>query len=376
MDILEEPNLKDMVVKAGLIGNPVYISMLRNIQKCRDQILNTVGKTKGAVMMMPLMLLETGLTPVNEQCDELRSVIRNGWTPFHQTIMLMLMMQKYMHENNIKATNPPTFISKHPELFDMHAINAVNNIAMMCHLENPVQVCNMLVPIPRAGCEYVRLSPKAQEYVMSLGIPNKDVLIDFYDELGKKAEMNGGMYESVVQLTINNKPTFIYYAYCFDGFVSIRYGTCDIENEFCWDYRCFPQDMKRTLDSEMDDEDILEVRGLLANIWASIVTKSFEPTSEPDDNRTYINRTVPVQKANYSSYRYIKITPECEEKYEESKKVISAARADATYRKTMWFTRAYYAHRGPTKQIVLCKASIHHRKCGEVLETPITTVLV
>jgi hypothetical protein len=126
----------------------------------------------------------------------------------------------------------------------------------------------------------------------------------------------------------------------------------------------------------MDDEDILEVRGLLANIWASIVTNSFEPTSEPDDNRTYINRTVPVQKANYSSYRYIKITPECEEKYEESKKVLSAARSDATYRKTMWFTRAYYAHRGPTKQIVLCKASIHHRKCGEVLETPITTVLV
>lgn len=376
MDILEEPNLKDLVVKAGLIGNPVYISLLRNIQKCRDQILNTVGKTKGAMMMMPFMLLETGLTPVNEQFDELRSVVRNGWTPFHQTIMLMLMMQKYMHDNNIKATDPQTFIQKHPELFDMHALNAVNNIAMMCNLENPVQACNMLVPIPRAGCEYVRLSPKAQEYVMSLGIPSKDVLIDFYDELGKKAEMNGGMYESVVQLTINSKPTFIYYAYCFDGFVSIRYGTCDIENEFCWDYRCAPQDMKRTLDSEMDDEDILEVRGLLANIWASIVTKSFEPSSEPDENRTYINRTVPVQKANYSSYRYIKITPECEEKYEESKKVLSAARSDATYRKTMWFTRAYYAHRGPTKQIVLCKASIHHRKCGEVLETPITTVLV
>lgn len=376
MDILEEPNLKDLVMKAGLIGNPVYISLLRNIQKCRDQILNTVGKTRGAMMMMPFMLLETGLTPVNEQFDELKSVVRNGWDPFHQIIMLMLMTQKHMHDNGIEATDPQTFVKKHPELFDENVMDAIGNIATMCHFENPVQACNMLVPIPRPGCEYVRLSPKAQEYVMSLGIPSKDVLIDFYDELGKKAEMNGGMYESVVQLTINNKPTFIYYAYCFDGFVSVRYGTCDIENEFCWDYRCCPQDMKRTLDSEMDDEDILEVRGLLANIWASIVTKSFEPSSEPDENRTYINRTVPVQKANYSSYRYIKITPECEEKYEESKKVLSAARADATYRKTMWFTRAYYAHRGPTKQIVLCKASIHHRKCGEVQETPITTVLV
>lgn len=376
MDILKEPFLKDQIAKAGLLSNPVFMGIVNNVQKCRDDIIKHFGNTQSAMVLAPFIMLETGYAPLDEKFVKMQSIVKNGWSPYHQAIMLYRYMQQYMHDNNIKAVNPMDCLKMRPDLFDERVLTAINNFANMYDFKNPLQVCNMLVPIPRNGCDYMRLSTKARDYVMSLGIPSKEVLLDFYESLEKKAELNGGMYEAVVQLTINNRATFIYYSYCFDGFTAIRYGATEMDNEFCWDHKWNPQEMERTLDSDMGCDDILEVRGLLANIWASIVTKSFEVDSEPSENRKYIDKLVPVQKANYSSYRYVKITPDCEEKYNESQRVINMARSDATYRKSMWFTRAYYAHRGPDKVITFCKASIHHRKCGDVVDSTEVTVLV
>lgn len=110
------------------------------------------------------------------------------------------------------------------------------------------------------------------------------------------------------------------------------------------------------------------------SLWAARTTKAFADEYEPSENRPYVEKLCGPHKANFKSYRYVKITPEGENQYNESKRIISQIRADAEYRKSVWFTRAYYARRGADKVVTYCKASMHHRKCAPVTEGSTVTI--
>jgi hypothetical protein len=382
MNILDEPSLKGQIAGAGLLNNPVYMGLLSTVQTCRTKISENIKRSSDDVkiasscMLTAVAMLDTSMIPVDKEFKKVESAKINGFNCLQQGLMYTAFLSDIRKKYGDKAAEDMVNGKDHRGIIREDVVNILCNLAEQGGFMDIYPLLNLIMPIPRPNCEYMRLSKKAQEYVLSLGVPSKDVLLGFYDELAQKAEANGGLYAAVIQLTINNKPTYIYYTYCFGCFAGFRYGQTDDDNEYCYDFRHSPKDMERVFDDTVEEEDVFEMRGFLANIWASIVTKSFEFSSEPTENRKYIDKLVPVPKANYSSYRYLKITPDCEEKYNESQRIINSVRSDATYRKSIWFSRAYYARRGSDKKIVLCKASIHHRKCGEVVNQPVVTVLV
>lgn len=375
MNILDEPLLKGQIASAGLLGNPVYMGLVSAMQASRSHF-SRVNKRAGAMLQTAVALLDTSTMPSDKGWKKMESVSLNGLPCLQQTLMYTAYISGIGQTEGAEAARKLLLKFDSKGLINEKTANYVCNLTEQLGYPDVYPLLNLIVPIPRPNCDYMRLSKKAQDYVLSLGVPSMDVLLDFYDELEQKANANGGLYEAVIQLTINNKPTYIYYTYCFGCFAGFRYGHTDDDNEFCYDFKSTAKAMERVFDDTVDADDVFEMRGLLANIWASIVTKSFELDREPSENRKYIDKMVPVPKANYSSYRYLKITPDCEEKYNESQRIISSVRSDATYRKSIWFSRAYYARRGTDKRIVLCKASIHHRKCGEVVNQPGVTVLV
>lgn len=375
MNILDEPSLKGQIASAGLLGNPVYMGLVSAIQDSRSHF-SRVHKRAGAMLQTAVALLDTSTMPSDKDWKKMESVTLNGLPCLQQTLMYTAYISGIGQSEGAEVARKMLLKFDSKGLINEKTANYVCNLTEQLGYPDVYPLLNLIVPITRPNCDYMRLSKKAQDYVLSLGVPSMDVLLDFYDELEQKANANGGLYEAVIQLTINNKPTYIYYTYCFGCFAGFRYGHTDDDNEFCYDFKITAKAMERVFDDKVDSDDVFEMRGLLANIWASIVTKSFEFDREPSENRKYMDKMVPVPKANYSSYRYLKITPDCEEKYNESQRIISSVRSDATYRKSIWFSRAYYARRGTDKRIVLCKASIHHRKCGEVVNQPGVTVLV
>lgn len=382
MNLLEEPYLKGQIANAGLLNNPVYMGLLSTIQKCRTNYLERTRRAggevrmTGAFLLSTMSLLDTSMFPADKEFRHMESVKMNGLTCLHQGLMFTALVSDVEKKEGIEAAKELVTGNDHHGIIREDVVNFLCNVAGQLGLSTIYQLLNFILPIPRPNCEYMRLSTKAQEYVLSLGVPSMDVLSSFYDDLEQKANTNGGFYESVIQLTINNKPTYIYYTYCSNCFSGFRYGQTEDDNEYCYEFRYEAKRMDRVFDDTVDGDDVFEMRGFLANIWASIVTKSFVFDREPSENRKHLDKMVPVPKANYNSYRYLKITPDCEEKYDESQRIISSVRSDATYRKSIWFSRAYYARRGADKKIVLCKASIHHRKCGEVVDQPAVTVLV
>lgn len=382
MNILNEPSLKGQIASAGLLNNPVYMGLLSTMQTCRtkysERTKNSSEEVKmtGSFLLTSLALLDTSTLPADEEFKKMESAKMNGFTCLQQGLMYTAFVNDIQKKDGLEAAKKLVTGKDHRGIIRDDVVTVLCNLAEQLGFGSVYPLLNFILPIPRPNCEYMRLSKKAQEYVLSLGVPSKDVLLGFYDELAQKAEANGGLYEAVIQLTINNKPTYVYYTYCIDSFAGFRYGQTEDDNEYCYDFRYNAKDMERVFDDTVEGDDVFEMRGFLANIWASIVTKSFEVSSEPTENRKYIDKLVPVSKANYSSYRYLKITPDCEEKYNESQRIINSVRSDATYRKSIWFSRAYYARRGSDKKIVLCKASIHHRKCGDVVNEPAVTVLV
>lgn len=382
MNILDEPSLKGQIASAGLLNNPVYMGLLSTMQTCRTRYWehsrrsDDSVKMTGSLLLTALTLLDTSTLPGDKDFKKVESAKLNGFTCLHQGLMYTAFVSDVKKKDGVEAAKELVLGSDYHGLIREEVVNVLCNLTEQFGFHDIYPLLNFILPIPRPNCDYMRLSKKAQDYVLSLGVPSMDVLLGFYDELEQKAKANGGLYEAVIQLTINNKPTYIYYTYCLDCFAGFRYGQTEDDNEFCYDFRHSAKNMEQIFDDRVEGDDVFEMRGLLANIWASIVTKSFELDSEPSENRKYMDKMVPVPKANYSSYRYLKITPDCEEKFNESQRIISSVRSDATYRKSIWFSRAYYARRGADKKIVLCKASIHHRKCGEVVNQPAVTVLV
>lgn len=80
------------------------------------------------------------------------------------------------------------------------------------------------------------------------------------------------------------------------------------------------------------------------------------------------------KKPNMSKYTYVHISESGRKVFAEAKRLISEFNGNVEYRKTMWYTKAYYARRGKNGVIVYNRASIHHRKCAKPTEEPSITV--
>lgn len=374
MDILGAPGVKEVVKYYGLDANPVYVGLARSLEKVREDLRKSGNLTTAIFACLDASLLPN---PVTHKVERLHS--KNGVDVFHQSIIMYATVQAKMHREKREVLTPQeqdTIIKEGEDsgLLNPVALSAFSSIpATFNHQMAPL---NHLLPIPLKCCEYYRLSQQAKEYVLSLGMPSREVLSDFYDHLSYKARVNGGFYEAILQLTVNKRPCYIYYCFTNNMFLALRYGSRLDDYEFCCDFVEHPQIMDKSLDDTLDTEEVLEVRGLLVNIWASEITKNFENVSEPTEFRTAMNQVVPAKKANFNSYRYVKITPDGEEKLKESRAVAACARTEATYRKSVWFTRAYYARRGADKTVTYCKASMHHRRCADVVDTPQVNVYI
>lgn len=374
MDILETPGVKEVVKHYGLDANPVYVGLARSLEKARDALRKSGNMTPVIFSCLDASLLPN---PVTKKVERLHS--KKGVDVFHQAIIMHSTVQAKMHREKRETLTQQDQdkILKEGEdagLINPTALSAFSSIPAT--FNHPMAPLNHLLPVPLKSCEYYRLSQQAKEYVLSLGMPSREVLTDFYEYLSYKARVNGGFYEAILQLTVNNRPSYIYYCFTNGMFLALRYSSKLEDYEFCCDFDDRPQPMDKSLDDTLDTEEVLEVRGLLVNIWASEITKNFEHVSEPTEFRTAMNQVVPTKKANFNSYRYVKITPDGEEKLKESKAVAACARTEATYRKSVWFTRAYYARRGTDKTVTYCKASMHHRRCADVVDTPQVNVYI
>lgn len=378
--LLQTPFVSEQVAEKGLLTNPIYVGLANALEKQRRSVY------KGNSMMdtFPLMMLESSHIIDNPDKMTFTDVRKNGKTLMQQAIEFVQETQSSFHETSPEDEAIPFdtmgFLDKQSEKYDKTGMMALLNIS--CYesqaiTSDKIMSClSMLLPIPTTACEYFKLSPKAQEYVLSLDLPSRDVLKEYYEELGKKAECNGGFYDAIIQLVLNGRPTYVYYGFTKSVFFAFRYGQNKCDSEFCWDYTYVMRPFEVEFTDKFREDEIFEIRALLANIWASEITHSTVRTYEPSENRRYIDMAMNGMKTDYKSYSYIKITPEGEASYEESKRIISSARGDAEYRKAVWFTRAYYAKRGQDKHIVLCKASIHHRKCAELSDKPVVQVYV
>jgi len=374
MNILDEPSIKEAIEKKGLDANPVYVGLARSLDKARE-----ILKPEWQMVVPMFACLDAGFLPDPETNILKRLRSRKGIDVFHQMLIINSCIQDKLRREKRASLSS---LEQQKLLEDGMKSGTLNPLAISAFTSIPLSfghalaALNYMLPVPISKCEFYRLSPQAKDYVLSLGMPSQEVLLDFYEFLSFKASENGGIYEAVLQLTVNNRPSYVYYSFTNRQFLALRYGSKQEDFEFCCDYIDRPQPMDKSLDDCLESKDVLEVRGLLINIWASEITKNFEHVSEPDEFRTAMNQVVPAKKANFNSYRYVKITPDGEEKLKESKAVAACARTEATYRKSVWFTRAYYARRGSDKVVTYCKASMHYRRCGEVVNQPVVTVLV
>ena len=380
ISLLQNPFVAKQVAEKGLLTNPIYVGLANVLEKQR----RNVYKSSSMMDTLPLMMLESSRIVDDPDKMTFTDVRKNGKTLMQQTIEFVQETQSKFHETASDGEAVPfdtmKFIEEHADKYDKIGMTAILNLS--CYgsqaiTSDKIMSClSMLLPIPTETCEYYKLSPKAQEYVLSLDLPSRDVLKAYYEELNKKAECNGGFYDAIIQLVLNGRPTYVYYGFTKSVFFAFRYGSNESDSEFCWDYTYVMRPFEVEFADKFREDEIFEIRALLANIWASEITHSTVRTSEPSENRRYIDMTMNGKKTDYKSYSYIKITPEGESSYEESKRVIASARGDAEYRKAVWFTRAYYAKRGQDKHIVLCKASIHHRRCAEISDKPVVQVYV
>lgn len=240
-----------------------------------------------------------------------------------------------------------------------------------------------LVPTPYQTCSYSRLTPKATEYLLSLGRPDPTVVDMFFDHLLELAQHSVDQTaEEIVQFSMNNSNTIIYYGCYKDMYFMCLYSDHDASVNM---YKiiqhgernsCRKDDLTGSYYDDYDESLPFDDISFVANLWAARETRSFESTSEPQPCRKYIADAVKplCSKPNFSLYQYVNITSQCERDFDEARRLVARTRKDVEYRKSIWLTRAYYAKRGKNKTIVLNKASVHHRKCTEVTGTPSITV--
>lgn len=347
-------------------SNPVHMSMLNVVDSTRGKIADfaKVGFYIADTNQVP--------DPSTGKMVDLHSA--HGDSVFEQCFGIPAYLQEMARKSG-KFMYTPESLGK--ACFNTSAAAHIVGLGDMFpeHEHHPVsrymQVATSLVPIPYAHCRYSRLTNKAVSYLMSLDRPKMCLVYQYLAELDMLAkESPRGTYEEILVFNLNGKPTAVYFTVRRGFFMAIRYIQNSPSGDFSWDSVDSPVDQSRRADtgfSEGFSEELpFDIRSFLVNLWAAKAANTFETAREPSENRQSMQALTGQVKTDFSTYNYVRITPEGEKAYDESREVISQARGDCEYRKSVWFSRAYYAARGPEKKITLCKASIHHRKCAEV----------
>lgn len=346
-------------------ANPVHMSMLNVVDSTRNGIPGYVKVILAISDMCQFPDPETG------KVIGLRTA--NGDSVFEQCLGMVAYLQEKSRQTGKLLYSAE---SMEKEGFNRYA---VANIMNMCDKipgnEHPaarwLQVASALVPEPYEHCHYSRLTNKAVEYLMSLGRPKMCLVHSYLEELDMLAkESTRGVYEEILVFNLNGKMTAVYFTVRRGYFMALRYIQNNQEGDFAYEYTDSPKDQSVREDtgfSEGFSEELpFDIRSFLVNLWAAKSANTFETAREPSENRTSMRALTGQAKTDFSSYNYVRITPEGEKAYDESREIISRAKGDVEYRKSVWFSRAYYAQRGNEKKVVLCKASIHHRKCADV----------
>lgn len=238
--------------------------------------------------------------------------------------------------------------------------------------------------IPYPTCNYSRISDDAVNYLVSLGQPSHDLRESFLDYLELMAsESHNDNYEEVITFDINDQPNAIYFGFRRNFVYRFHYTVEDVEmsvlpkdqflnGKFTQQATCHYDTDGSTAPEELDIDDW----SFLINLWAAKQHNDFVVGNEHQSNQSTVAEQINsiCKKPNWSKYSYVHISDAGREAFNEARQIITQYRGNAEYKKTMWFTRAYYARRGKNGIIVLNKASIHHRKCATPSEGTNITV--
>lgn len=370
--------IKSLPVSTSQQANPVYCTMLGIKHRFFDDIVQyekSIGNPV-PVQASTIMMLSNSMGPSNTygKFESYRKGSKYNDDVLHQCL-------DFTFTNKYKGVidfNDQSVVSG----YNINAIKMVFKLSTenaLVTVNNMMSYLGVLVPIPYDTCEYSRISPKAMDYLLSLGQPSPSAVkafLEYCEERCKVCQCEN--FEEMISFTLNGKANVIYYGYRSGGMYGFRYANGETENDMVW---MVSSDYKPDDDTYYEDigvEDVnrkFDIRALVVNLWAARTTKAFYSESEPANTRSYMAAMCSTAKPKFNTYRYVHITPEGERMYDESQKVISSVKNDAEYRKSIWFSRAYYARRGTDKVITFCKASIHHRKCAPVVEeAPTVTV--
>jgi hypothetical protein len=304
----------------------------------------------------------------------------DGASVFEQSIDFTIIMRNLVlkagHPVNVRDCAP--FFSKlHTAVVNYNVRSAKNEKGTIDQLEELSNIA-MMVPTPYDDCQYSRISNKAVEYLISLGIPRQSLVEAYMEEMNLKAKANPrGVYEEIVYFFLNGSQNIIYVT-VRNGFVFMFRRVRNVEKteSYCdisikpmphVDYVHGESGKRVVLSTDFSEAtSMFDFRSFLVNLWAAKAANSFESVREPDDTRKSFGALTGTTKPDFSTYNYVQITPQGEQEFDEARELMAQARREVSYHKTIWFFPAYYARRGTDKRIVLCRASIHHRRCAEV----------
>ena len=377
---------REIPVTAEQRANPVFNSML-NLRK--NLLLNKVKAQRDENLCGAAGVVYLSSSREYDRLTDTVKSLRNeyGDDVFHQIIA-------YLSDYIVKKSVPENveFLKELPG----YNLNAIKNVCKMAlsymkkghnisFKDAMFRFMSWTIAVPYSTCEYSRLTNKSTDYLISLGKASVDMVDAFATHCRERASLfYKGHLEEVIAFMYNGEQNIIYYGYKDGLFYMTRYTAHtglglmfhDLEEFDGVEYNESPAEYEWKKRMVEDRSDLpFDILSFVVNLWAARETKAFESCYEPAETRSCMAALCPNTKAKFNTYRYVKITPEGESLYEESQRIVNRAKKDSEYRKSLWYTKAYYAHRGIEKVLTYCKASIHHRKCAPVTsESNVVTV--
>lgn len=313
-----------------------------------------------------------GNTHKSEQ--DAKAMIDQVYSPdfYHHNILLMLLRDVSDHHTEwppeARAYHYPAWLKNHMETMPTQSY--------LCDHE--------VVPFTRA-CKFRKLSSRASQFIMSLGQPELNVVMDYRKHLLEKGNTtlsvpwNGlivPVYEEFVAVPINGKYEFFYLVVA-NGNVFYVHKKAPGRGKNTWKFVSL-NSIKRHQDGQTlsyDDEyykendegvsTFFDIEGFLANLWVAETTATCEPLDEPLYTRNEFNSVSKLHGHSplspSSAYRYIHITDSVWQKYEHANEQV---RSNSNYHVPSWFVRAHYAKRH--EKYVLIKGHYAYRKCAGV----------
>ena len=312
------------------------------------------------------------------QLLELESVILSGEVNTQEEMLDVINFSGKCNPNAIRLAS--TLLSG-----EMESNSYFQKDVEFGHLgEAYLGIASRFFVIPYDTCRYSRVSDEAVEYLVSLGQPSDEVWVSFFEYMELMAsESHNGNYEEVLSFNIDGQSNSIYYGFRNNFVYCYHYSIEDVtqsvlkKNDFNR-YVANGNPILRYRDDGSTRPNVLDIDdwSFLINLWAAKQHNDFVVGDELRENMATVAESVNAicKKPNMSKYTYVHISETGRKVFAEAKRLIAEFNGNVEYRKTMWYTKAYYARRGKNGVIVYNRASIHHRKCAKPTEEPSITV--